>query len=52
MAVAPLVDLSDVDLMPLLGLATWESQQCDIEEAVKQAIKVERDGRGWNSVRK
>ena len=41
MAVAPLVELSDGNKMPVLGLGTWESQPCDIKEAVKHAIKVE-----------
>ena len=45
MAVAPLVDLSDGNKMPILGLGTWESRPCDIGAAVKHAVKA-----GYRSV--
>ena len=44
-AVAPLVDLSDGNKMPILGLGTWESRPCDIGAAVKHAVKA-----GYRSV--
>ena len=44
-AVAPLVDLSDGNKMPILGLGTWESKPCDIGAAVKHAVKA-----GYRSV--
>ena len=39
--VAPLVDLSNGNKMPM---GTWESQPCDIKEAVKYTVKA---GHRW-----